>query len=694
MADYEGPPTELVDAFRRELRKLIGAKAESKVALSDVQGELIQQWLRLGHDPEFCIADWVRDGVPLGIKKQIPTCGIFPPGGDHLLATNFDASDLSELLLTPGENYSSCRDRPEDTVKEIQRNIDAGNIVSLDRQEAAERFPDGNINKLGIIVTERPDPEEDKRRMIVDARESKINERQTVKERVVLPRGVDVARDARTLAQGHAYGRTTFDADEDDPGVMCCGREDSDDEQQEFFGGDVVDAYTHLAVHPEELNSCLSWPASPSQTSTLLLWIRLFFGLRSAPVIWCRFAAALMRIVQSVFDPHRARGQVYIDDILFLLRGNKYRRDAMIALFVLLCCAFNIRLSWKKAVRGTVITWIGIVFHIELAEGLIRLTITTKYAAEMYGELLAVKALSMVGLKRLRRLTGKLSWAAGVVPRSRWTVSIFYGVLADAQRAKDSGEEEKRRTARKYARDKSSLVAVSRLGLAIEWATKFWAQENLWSRRMALAPVASLLTPCVDASPWGLGGVLLAPNGKVVEYFADVIQPHDVEFLGVEIGSCRSQSTLEALAVLVAVRLWSEKLGGQNVRITLRADNMAALALSNKLSSSSPTLNFLGAELSLQLEIMEVEELNPGHIFGTMNSVADALSRLAAPNCALFPAEAFTAKERKCPARDKSYYRLPPPERNMNEEERMAENLRLPANQQASACPWSSRQMK
>ena len=54
--------------------------------------------------------------------------------------------------------------------------------------------------------------------------------------------------------------------------------------------------------------------------------------------------------------------------------------------------------------------------------------------------------------------------------------------------------------------------------------------------------------------PWGLGGVLLAPDGKVLKYFDDTIHPEDVEFLGVEIGNCRSQSVLEALAVLVRAK--------------------------------------------------------------------------------------------------------------------------------------------
>ncbi len=160
----------------------------------------------------------------------------------------------------------------------------------------------------------------------------------------------------------------------------------------------------------------------------------------------------------------------------------------------------------------------------------------------------------------LREITGRLSWAAGIVPRSRWAVSIFYGVVTDALRAQQSGVEMARQQARKYRRDKSHLVAVSRLGLALHWAAKFWAHENLWTRRLALKPEVSLFTPFVDASPWGIGGVFMGSDGSILEYFADTISGHDVEILGIEIGSCRGQAILEALAILVALYLWQSLL--------------------------------------------------------------------------------------------------------------------------------------
>ncbi len=129
--------------------------------------------------------------------------------------------------------------------------------------------------------------------------------------------------------------------------------------------------------------------------------------------------------------------------------------------------------------------------------------------------------------------------------------------------------------------------------------------------------------------------------------------------------------------------------GGSNVTITLRADNVAALALSKKLSSTSPVLNFLGAELSLLLEEMEVEELAPGHIYGAANQVADALSRLAAPDCSMFPPEAIAAKKKDCPLRNRAFYQLPPPIKAANIQD--FEHTQSLNDEGAPACPWASR---
>ena len=119
----------------------------------------MQTWLRLGHNRETCIADWADKGVPLGINAEIPSCGIFPPGGEHLRATSFGGEEMADLLMQPGENYASCKEHPEDTEIEVQRNIKNRNCRLMERDEAAEMFPRGNISKLGIILGETAEGE-------------------------------------------------------------------------------------------------------------------------------------------------------------------------------------------------------------------------------------------------------------------------------------------------------------------------------------------------------------------------------------------------------------------------------------------------------------------------------------------------------------------------------------------------------
>ena len=59
----------------------------------------------------------------------------------------------------------------------------------------------------------------------------------------------------------------------------------------------------------------------------------------------------------------------------------------------------------------------------------------------------------------------------------------------------------------------------------------------------------------MDASPWGIGGILHI-NGKVAELFSDVIQDDDLRILKAARADPAFQTTWEALAILVAVRVW------------------------------------------------------------------------------------------------------------------------------------------
>ena len=89
-----------------------------------------------------------------------------------------------------------------------------------------------------------------------------------------------------------------------------------------------------------------------------------------------------------------------------------------------------------------------------------------------------------------------------------------------------------------------------------------------------------------DGCPWGIGAILVeAESGKALAAYADSIPEDDVK----ELATARG-------------RLWKSRLQERPLSLQLRGDSIAALVMADKLCSSSPALNNLGAELAILLE--------------------------------------------------------------------------------------------
>ena len=86
---------------------------------------------------------------------------------------------------------------------------------------------------------------------------------------------------------------------------------------------------------------------------------------------------------------------------------------------------------------------------------------------------------------------------------------------------------------------------------------------------------------------------------------------------------------------------------------------MVGLTLARKLASSSPLLNGVGAEISLELEKHEISEVITTHTPGKLLILADYLSRegLRASAAAL-PGQLRSARKRSAPVRDDGYYKV------------------------------------
>ena len=97
---------------------------------------------------------------------------------------------------------------------------------------------------------------------------------------------------------------------------------------------------------------------------------------------------------------------------------------------------------------------------------------------------------------------------------------------------------------------------------ALTWIKSFLRKEQgeierVWSVKAFLSSVHSI-TMAFDASPWGLGAVLVN-NAIPIVFFACKLDAFDTRRYGYNLGDSKGQQCWEALCILVALRLWYDE---------------------------------------------------------------------------------------------------------------------------------------
>ena len=133
-----------------------------------------------------------------------------------------------------------------------------------------------------------------------------------------------------------------------------------------------------------------------------------------------------------------------------------------------------------------------------------------------------------------------------------------------------------------------------------------------------------------DASIWGIGG-WIAVAGTPIAYFTQAIATHDETVLGHKRGEHEGQQAFEALALLVAIRLWAPLWKHKRVRLIIRNDNVGALTVFAACKGKSIPMNAVAREYALDLADGTHEPDLIQHLPGITNAVADALSRRTDP---------------------------------------------------------------
>ena len=113
-------------------------------------------------------------------------------------------------------------------------------------------------------------------------------------------------------------------------------------------------------------------------------------------------------------------------------------------------------------------------------------------------------------------------------------------------------------------------------------------------------------------------------------FFGDGLQQEDLRRFNASRGDSAFNTIWEALAILVALRLWRARLDDGDL-FDIRSDSLGALGATLKGGSASVGLNMVVAEILLD-EAEFSERLSIlHHIPGVSNVWPDALSRLEAP---------------------------------------------------------------
>ena len=513
------------------------------------------------------------------------SCGIFPD-------ISGETPDDPEALYTDYssfENYSGV-DGDGTAEAEVQAHLDKGHLRAFDTLEELREFlgEDPILNKIGLIVKTRNGVT--KTRMILDTKVSQLKQCSSKAQRVLLPRLLDAIVQAL-----ENYSKCSLS------------------EGLEWFVLDFSEAFWQVPLEPSE-RKFFCCRLNIGGKVQYIVFLRTVQGSRGAPLSWARLAALVMRLTQGLFDQDFVKLHCFVDDPIASIRGTPWERKVIATIMMLAWEAIGFNLAYKKGQLSATVDWIGGNLQFN-ASGIVA-RVKDSIVADIRDDLRAFRGLNVLPCKRLRSFVGRANHAAGLLLVLRPFLHSIWGALYG-----DTGGAP------------VNTVWAKQVAHALNWLDMFFEDEERRLSRTFTLEEFKQLGPSweigTDASPWGLGG-WLACNGVVQRYFACKVEEEDLQLFQIERGSCVGQQTLEGLAILVAMRLWSDRDEPKHIRLSVRGDNVGALMLLVKMRPSSPEQAIIARELAL-ITAKTAFPPNVVHTPGIAHVLADGLSRVHDP---------------------------------------------------------------
>jgi hypothetical protein len=455
-----------------------------------------------------------------------------------------------------------------------------------------------------------------KKRIVVDSKRSGVSKSARKFERMLLPRAIDVTYDSLDLMASAK------------PGEFLA-----------FLIADFKDAFYILPNKAcERRFFCVAFRGQ------ILVFMCTVQGSKAAPLTWARLAAFLTRMTQAILG-QTCRMSTYVDDPILACMGVESHHRLMFAITLLLWSALRLPLSLGKASMGTEATWTSAHFAPLMACLTMEVALKPALLSDVVETTCGILSSNVVALKLLRSYAGKVMHVASLIFTVRPFLSDIYGALY-------------------------SDIAASTAPVGCIWTLQV-EHALLWLFALLTNEVGSL-TRCyelssylgtgktvelnLDASPWGMGGYLLIDH-RPVAWYSCPLGVEEAALLSIEIGSSAAQQAVEALAVLIALRLWSHEWRSTGAIIRVRSDSISALVLALKLKTKGKGTSIIAREMALDIARACYAPVIAEHVPGVANVVCDALSRFDQPGKAVtLPALLKDVRRSDVLPRDAAYF--------------------------------------
>eukprot|EP00971_Amphidinium_carterae_P334202 6469348-Amphidinium_carterae.1 len=555
-----------------------------------MDANVVAAFSALSRDPDSVLLDWLQVGCPVGVAQEIQVGNIFPITEKE---PEIEEVEHKVSVHTPEGNYKSVEEEPMLAGEEIDRLIEKGFAIWMPTWKSVlDKFGSVLVSKLACIVKTREDGSL-KVRNVLDLRRSGYNRCVKQRERVVLPRLGDLLTDIEDLGRMDAHSQMQ-------------------DQGLSILIADFADAFHSLGVHASE------WPylIAKHPVQGYVSYRTVLCGGAGCPLVWGRMAAWLGRTGQALFSDDRLRMQIYVDDPAAVIRGAESDRRNLANTLLWWWTVAGAQIAWKKGCFGDTARWIGVEIHLR-SPLCATASLPEAFTTDVVKKCEDILTKRSVRVTLLRKLAGKLGWAAGIAPVLWSHVSTLWAATADAERSAAAQKVE------------IPLVAVSRVCHSLRWVLLLFAsvrRARVKQIPFNTPPSLPKLMLVVDASPWGFGA-FAQMNGQVISYLAGAWTDCDLERLQAEIGNHRFQAAFEALALLIAMRVWKRWWLGSHCQLLAKSDSMAALAVFEKQRSANPVLNMIAREMALDRAEAAFEPVvDLAHVPGKLNEWADALS--------------------------------------------------------------------